>query len=387
MTRSKSLVLFGLIVCAVFAVLAWTFVRGAASQDNYEGYFAPVYSPDGKHVYFIERRSSGIVQMTKPPGLFLSAPEYDVSVAKDTFSLKRLHVASGQIEELVHFSPSPIEGRRYEVLGDPFHNAKARLRFTKEQQLEFEVCLTTTEVQTSKEYLSSGVWNETKHAAEITRSWDAAYCQMSGYDEWPIFGASELMAVGGDAGLSPVAIVAYNHDTNRVKVLVKNKDYDRVYPDGVPLQKIRARSLRAVMERDQAMRRTHAELLQKYKLMGMSEVPALLRVGKDMQRLGYYPKTPTIVARRLSAEEAASGDLEKDALFSIAKGEMESGIFQDIEKAIASPGEEIDKDTSGYLTHRDYSTSARLNTFLATGNTRFYVRYLGNTYELTIHKP
>jgi hypothetical protein len=387
MTHSKSIVLFGVVICALLAVMAWVFVRGAASQDSYEGYFAPVYSPDGEHVYFIERRSSGTVRLTKPPDLFFSAPEYDVSVAKDTFILKRLHIASGQIEELVHFSPSPIEGRRYQVLGSPLHTANARLRFTKEQQLEFEVCLTTTQVPTSKEYSSSGVWNDATRAAEITRSWDATYCQISGYDEWPIFGASELMAVRGEPGYSPIAIIAYNHDTNGVKVLVKNKNYDRVYPDGVPLQKIQASSLRAVMERDQAMRRTHAELLQKYKSMGMSEVPALLRVGKDMQRLGYYPKTPTIVARRLNAKEAAANDFEKDALFSIAKGEMESGIFQDIEKAIANPGEEIDKDTSGYLTHRDYTTSARLNAFLQTGKTRFYVRYLGDTYELTINKP
>ncbi|MFL6414747.1 MAG: hypothetical protein ACJ74Y_03630 [Bryobacteraceae bacterium] len=141
------------------------------------------------------------------------------------------------------------------------------------------------------------------------------------------------------------------------------------------------------MERDQAMMRTHEELLQKYKAMGMGENQALLRIVKDMQRLGYYPKTPTIVARRLSQEEAARTDLDKDALFSIAKGEMESGIFQDIERAIANPGEEIDKDSFGYYTHRDYSTSARLNAFLETGKTRFYVRYLGNTYELTIRKP
>ena len=65
---------------------------------------------------------------------------------------------------------------------------------------------------------------------------------------------------------------------------------------------------------------------------------------------------------------------------------MESGIFPDIEKAIARPGEEIDK-TVDYVTHRDYSTSARLNKFLQNGNTRFYVEHLGETYELTIKRP
>jgi hypothetical protein len=91
------------------------------------------------------------------------------------------------------------------------------------------------------------------------------------------------------------------------------------------------------------------------------------------------------VARRLSRDEAAK--IDKDALFSIAKEEMASGTFLDIEKAVATPGEEIDHDTDGYLIHRDYTTSARLNAYLKTGKTQFYVRYLGATYEMTIKKP
>ena len=47
----------------------------------------------------------------------------------------------------------------------------------------------------------------------------------------------------------------------------------------------------------------------------------------------------------------------------------------------------IDHDTDGYLIHRDYTTSARLNSYLQTGKMQFYVRYLGDTYEMTIKKP
>jgi hypothetical protein len=119
--------------------------------------------------------------------------------------------------------------------------------------------------------------------------------------------------------------------------------------------------------------------------MGIGENETYFRISKDMQRLGYYPKTPTIVARRLSREEAAK--IDKDALFSIARDEMRSGIFPDIEKAVAKPGEEIDHDDDVYYIHRDYTTTVRLNAFLKTGKTRFYVRYLGETYELTIKKP
>ena len=382
---SKSIVLLSV---ATLAVLAWVYVRGAVSQrgvQSYEGYFAPVYSPDGQYVYFVERRTSGTAKETrKADFIFGGSSTFDVFVAKDDFSLKRLHVQSEEVEELVRLSPSPIEGRRYKVIGGAFQSPDARLKFTKDGKLEFNVCLTTHD---AKYYLSSGVWSEAQHAAEISRSWKESYCQMSGYNEWPLFGDWELMGVRGGRHRFTPAIVAYNHVTGGVKVLLKNKEYDRLYPDGVPLQQIQENSQRAGMERDQTVRRTYEELLQKYKATGMGEVQAHLWTSKDMQRLGYFPKTPTIVARRLDREEAARSELDEDAVFSIAREEMESGIFQDIEKAIASPGEEIDHDSNDYVTHRDYSTSARLNAFLKTGKTRFYVRYLGHTYELTIKKP
>lgn len=387
---SKSIVISSVLTCTLLAVLAWTFVRGAVSQrgmQSYEGYFAPVFSPDGQHVYFVERQTSGTAKETRAGDLFFTSSKFDVFVAKDTFTLKRLHTLTGQVEELIRLSPSPIEGQRYEGTGSAFQVPDARLKFTKERQLEFNVCLTTHQVPRAKEYLSSGVWIEAQHAAQISRSWEGSHCEMSGYDEWPIFGAWELMEVRGGRHLFPVAIIAYNHVTGGVKVLVKNKDYDRLYPNGVPLRQIQENSRRPGMEREQVMKRTHDELLQKYKAMGMGEVQAYLHISKDMQRLGYYPKTPTIVARLLGREEAARTNLDKNALFSIAKDEMESGIFQDLERAIARPGEEIDKASDVYVRHYDYTTSARLNAFLKTGKTRFYVQYLGNTYELTIRKP
>ena len=138
------------------------------------------------------------------------------------------------------------------------------------------------------------------------------------------------------------------------------------------------------MERTQAITRTREELQQKYTAMGLGQVQMELRIIKDLQRLGYYPKPSTIVARRLSGDEITK--IDKDALFNIAKDEMASGIFPDIEKAVASPGEEIDQYTSEYYTHRDYNTTARLNPYLKTGKLKFYVRYLGETYELTIKK-
>ena len=386
-SMSKSIVLLIAGACALFVVLAWVGVRvlGQLGGQTYEGYLAPVYSPDGQYVYFIDRRVSGTSRVTENPGfVFGGSPTYAVSVAKDTFSLRRLNVQSGKVEELVALSPSPIEGRSYESKGSLFQYSNAWLRFTKEGPLEFNVCLKTQNIPTEKEYSSSGIWSEAQHAAKISRSWEESQCAMS-HNEWPLFGDWEVLEAHGDPDYFTVAIVAYNHVTGEIKPLVKSKGYDRAYPDGVSLRQIKESSRRQELERLQAITRTREELQQKYKAMGLGEYETYFRIVKDMQRLGYYPKPTTIVARRLSRDEIAK--IDKSALFSIAKEEMESGIFQDIEKAVAKPGEEIDHDSNPYLTHRDYTTSARLNSYLEKGKMQFYVRFLGETYEMTIKKP
>ena len=279
----KSFVFLMVGACGLIAALAWAGVRAISQhgEQTYEGYFAPVYSPDGQYVYFIERRSNGVVKQTSRPSLFLDGgPKFAVSVAKDAFSLKRLHVQSGQVEELTALSPSPIEGRNYEAIGSPFHSPDARLSYKKDGQLEFKVCLTVHQVPLARNYSSIGVWSESRHAAEISQSWKETHCETGGYNEWPISGDWELTAVRGEVGFSPAAIVAFNHVTGEVKALVKNKDYDRLYPKGFSLQELQKYSQRAAIERLQAMLRTHEELLQKYKAMGMSEVPALLQTGR-----------------------------------------------------------------------------------------------------------
>ena len=272
---SKRTVLAAVAICAL-GVVAVVFVRGVMSQrtaKTYQAYFAPVYSPDGQYVYFIERSATGTLEQTGPSDI-LTPPRFNVSVARDTFMLKRIHVANRQIEELSRLPPSPIEGQRYEKIHYPFHGPGARLRFTEDGKLNFDVCLSVRQEQRLKEYLSSGVWAD--GAAKITDTWKESHCMLSGYDEWPIFGDSELFAVRG-LPLLPSAIVAYNHVTRDVSVLLKNKEYDQIYSDGVPLQYFVENSRRSMMERDQAMRRTHKELLQKYKSAGMSEVQALLK--------------------------------------------------------------------------------------------------------------
>lgn len=108
---------------------------------------------------------------------------------------------------------------RLEEIGSPFPISGTRLRF-KEDQLEFKVCVTMREGSTAREYLLSGVWIE--GSRKIADEWKATHCWIQGYDEWPLFGDWELMEVRRPY-FFPVAIVAYNHVTRDVSVLVKKQ--------------------------------------------------------------------------------------------------------------------------------------------------------------------
>jgi hypothetical protein len=121
-TTAKSFVLVGVLISVLLAALMVGLVWGAVSQGpsrSYEGYFAPVYSPDGQYVYFIERSNSATIVLTRSADLLFSPAQFDVHVAQDTFILKRLPVENGKSEELTQFPPSPIQGRRYQQSGNP----------------------------------------------------------------------------------------------------------------------------------------------------------------------------------------------------------------------------------------------------------------------------
>jgi hypothetical protein len=109
---------------------------------------------------------------------------------------------------------------------------------------------------------------------------------------------------------------------------------------------------------------------------------AALEAIREMQRLGLYPKPPTLVARALRQGDAL---VEAWPVFDVSEGEMRSGVLPDIEKALATPGTEVEKSMGSYIIHRDYENSAKLNTYLDGGGRAFYLTYDEVTYEVTVH--
>ena len=133
----------------------------------------------------------------------------------------------------------------------------------------------------------------------------------------------------------------------------------------------------------QDLERTHAELTARFEAEGLSSHQISMRVIDEMQRLGFYPAPATLTARLLVTGET----LPALPVFAIADDEMASGVFPNIEKAVATPGKAVKKGMGRYVIHRDYQNSEELNNFSDAGGTRIVVRYQGHDYEVTYDKP
>jgi len=140
-------------------------------------------------------------------------------------------------------------------------------------------------------------------------------------------------------------------------------------------------SRKADLERLEEFKRVSAELVAKFRAQGLSEHAALLRSHDDLEERGYLPRSTRVVAARLASDAPAPAGLP---LFEIADAEMASGIFPDLERALASPGVEIRKSMGRYIVHSDYDTSGRLNAYLDGGGREFLVRFKGARYRVEV---
>jgi hypothetical protein len=358
----------------VLAGLAYAAVR------RQEGYYAPAYSADRNHVYFLQRTVVAIVW-----GLgfeFFTPPAY-VHIVSDKFSVRRLDIRSGRIEVISDLPDSPLTGEHVrEYRGRLFQQVEARIGVTPSGALQHVVSLQVSRVPVSDHFWFGRLWDTSRGTWVAPTAWQKGMAPFSFQEGDVLADDWEVMTVRG-ADVLPAAILAYHHVTRIVRVLQRNADFDALYPGGVPLATIEQTSRRENLERERTMRETYAGIVARLQREGLSEGDAMLRANKEMQRLGYYPKTPTITARPLS--DVALPDALP--IFDISEEEFKVGLFQDLERAIAAPGTPVDKEMGEYVVHRDYTTSARLNAFLASGERRFLLRYRGQIYDVTIERP
>ena len=349
-----------------------------AGLDTRLGYHAPIFDSDGLKVLYIERETTGFSW-----GLgyeFFSPPAHAWTLS-DRFRLRRLDPATGRIESLREWPPSPLEGRWLRTYrGRLYTLPSVRLRHAENGALEYAIRVSIPTRPRSEIYGVLARWNNQTGRLEERSEWSREHVPIGGYLEDAVAGEVELMAPPGP-DYYPSAILLVDHGTGEVRVLLAGGDHQSSYPDGVAKRWIEEHSHAPEVNRLREMRGTHGRLVDRFRRQGMREGEALLSTGREMQRLGYYPKTPTLTARLVAGAERGGPVIE------IPPGEMQSGVFPDIERAIASPGTAVDKRSGRYLIHHDYQNSRKLNALLATDIERFWVRYQGRLYEMVIERP
>ena len=355
-----------------------------AQVQSHEGYFSPVYSPDGRQVYFIVRETAGLVAGL---GFETFTPPAHVFVWRDRFSLRKLDPETGNVEILKSWPASPIEARHIRTYrGRAFTVASTQLRWLDETNLEYKIAVRIPAQPSSRQYFVSRIWNNVTNQMDEKDEWNQDWVTISGDSESPLSGEWEVIAAKGEETF-PCAIVALHSSAAEVRVLLKEDACDRVYPNGISPSDVTPFSRRAGIERVQDLKNAHERLTTEALAAGMTEYEASLHVTRRMRELGYYPTPPQLVARLLSEREvtALRREREFEPLFVITEMQFTVGLFQDIEKAIDNPGQEFDK-AGKYVIHNDYTSSQEINAVLATGIEQFYVERSGRAYEMKIVK-
>ena len=356
-----------------------------AQVQSHEGYFAPVYSPDGSEVYFIARRSMGLVAGL---GIESFTPPAYVFVWHDRFSLRKLDPDTGRVEILKSWPASPVEGEYMRTYrGRAFSTASTQLRWVDEKNLEYRIGMRVPTQPASERYFVSRIWNNVTNEMVEKDQWNQDWLAISGGSEPTLSGDWEVIAAKGEEAF-PCAIVALHSSSTEVRVLLKDSACDRVYPDGISPTDVEQYSRRDDIERIRDFKDAYERLTAEGLAAGMTPHEASSYVTRGMRELGHYDTPPQLVARLLSEREVAALRREQalEPIFTIIEMQFTVGLFRDIEQAIRNSGQAFDK-AGKYIVHNDYTTSQELNAALGSGVEQFYIGYSGRTYEMKIVKP
>jgi hypothetical protein len=365
MLRRIGVALGLLAVAASVAAVALTTTRG-------RGYFGPVFSAEGASVYVLVRDvSASVVGL----GYDSFTPPASVWIHRDRFSLIAIRVADGRITLVRDFPASPLEGSRISAYhGAIFGEASGHLHWADADHLDYELTVTRPDSPSTHTFVWRHRWSAKTGPTEDSTSWQPGYASMTGDEPLQLHGDREVIGVRGPE-LMPCAVVILRTGDAAASPLVDSGRCGDRYSGGFARDVLESR--REAIEHAALLKKTYADLVAEGRAQGLSEGAAMLQAGKGMQRLGLYPKTPTI-----TASPSACDALQP--VFHISDEEFRVGLFQDIQEAIDRPGQEADFHGE-YVTHRDYTTSHQLNDFLADrAHREFLVDGRGGCWRLRI---
>ena len=360
---------------AAVLALAAALTIGAAGVPRATGYFAPVFAPDGQSVFALSRTTRALVTGFGQSGF---TPPATVRLYRDRFALLNIRLSDGAVTVVETFPPSPLEGGTLEAYhGAIFGVPHAHLRWADGGHLEYEIGVTRHDIPMARTFLIRRTWDPKTRGFVTTAPWQEAPTSMGGDDDARLRGDHEVLAVPGDE-LMPCAIALLERGGSAARTLVEGNCRGK-YPAGLTAAALAPLSRRTEIERAVMIERTYATLVARGRAAGLPEAEAMLRAGDEMSRLGLFPKKTTIVAER----SACGGP----PLFDIDDAQLAAGLFPDIERAIAAPGEEVDKSMGAYISHRDYTTSAEINKWLEAGHDELALRARGACWRVRIRRP
>ena len=308
----------------------------ATRVHDHTGYFSPVYSADGQFVYYVARQTRGLVTGF---GWESISPPAHVFVWRDRFELHRLDLDTRDVEVLAALPPTPIEDRRIRTYrGRAFTLPFTMLQWVEGSRREIRIRLSIPLQPTSEQHFLTTVWDSTAGAVVQNAAWTAEFLALSGDDVSPLFENWEVLAVSGPESF-PCALVAHDATTDEVRVLAQQLACEAPYESGVSAEDFTGLTRRADLERIRDLSDTQARLTREAIESGMAEQEAALRVVDQMTELGYYARSPYLVARALDLQEV---ETERTAgrlrpLFVIEEMQFIVGLFQDLERAIDAP--------------------------------------------------
>lgn len=344
---------------------------GLVTFERHEGYFGPAFAPDGREVWFFQRNSSG---WAAGPGWEHFTPPARVFMQSDRLALCRLDLASGRIETVLAWERTPLQGRWLaNYRGRVLNILGTRIRTLRDGSVDYTARISIPVVPRSEIWSVTGSWSRTGASPQPWQQRDAS---LAGLSEPVVAGDLEVMTLPGEESF-PAAIVVLDHRDRTVRTVVRNSAFDRLYPTGPDLEKLLETSRKQEVDRTADMKRTHEELVRTYRENGMREGDALLAAGREMARLGWWPTPRSIVAH----EVARLPDGVRE--FVIDPMEITVGLFPDLERALAHPGEAVEK-SGRYVRHRDYRTSELLNEFFQSDPQRFGISLQGKRWLVEI---
>ena len=123
--------LLGLAVLAIAATL----LSGALAFGSDRGYFAPVFSHDGRSIYVIRRDVSATIVGF---GHEFWTPPARVRIRRDRFALLNIRLADRQVTTVETFPPSPLEGTSLSTYhGAIYGVGRGYLRWADASHLEY----------------------------------------------------------------------------------------------------------------------------------------------------------------------------------------------------------------------------------------------------------